>query len=121
MCVSVCPAGDSGPVPGSEERCGGSCRSRVRTDQTRSDQIDPDQTIARTRETISASVSLCLLSSRVQMDQDLQNQKKDQQDQKLKGQNIEYQQNQELQAIRAELMELRTLVQQLVQNRTDSN
>ncbi|GLD56001.1 general transcriptional corepressor trfA-like protein, partial [Lates japonicus] len=51
------------------------------------------------------------------MDQNLQNhlqERKDQQDQELQDR------NQELQLIRAELRQLRTLVQQLVQNRTDS-
>uniref|UniRef100_A0A3B4WBW7 Transient receptor potential cation channel subfamily V member 5-like n=1 Tax=Seriola lalandi dorsalis TaxID=1841481 RepID=A0A3B4WBW7_SERLL len=80
-------------------------------------------------------LTLTLLSTRVQMDQDLQNhnqESKDQQNQELQEQNMQNQelqnqnqenkdqQNLELQAIRAELMELRTLVQQLVQNRTDS-
>uniref|UniRef100_A0A4W6E0C8 Si:ch73-193i2.2 n=1 Tax=Lates calcarifer TaxID=8187 RepID=A0A4W6E0C8_LATCA len=66
---------------------------------------------------IKVRLTLHLLSTRVHMDQNLQNhlqERKDQQDQELQDQ------NQELQLIRAELRQLRTLVQQLVQNRTDS-
>ncbi|XP_071335898.1 transient receptor potential channel pyrexia [Trachinotus anak] len=78
--------------------------------------------------------------SGLQMDQNLQNhsrenkaqqnqeiQEQNQQNQELQNQEIQDQklenndqQNQELQAIRAELTQLRTLVQQLVQSRTDS-